>query len=52
MWGFAPSEAPRELHLPALLEYVPAGHAAHTAEDTEPGAATRHHHDSKQSLGF
>jgi hypothetical protein len=40
--------APSELHLPALLEYVPAGHEAHTAEDTAPGTATRH--DLNQSL--
>ncbi len=39
---------PRELHLPALLEYVPAGHEAHTAEDTASGTATRHH--SNKSL--
>jgi hypothetical protein len=31
----------REAQLPALLEYVPAGHEAHTAEDTAPGTATR-----------
>jgi hypothetical protein len=31
---------PWELHLPALLEYVPAGHEKHT--DTAPGTAERH----------
>jgi hypothetical protein len=33
---------PLKLHLPALLEYVPAGHETHTAEDTAPGTAKRH----------